>query len=137
MNRATRRLATPHLGRKTAEQPRIAGIGRGLNAHEVVAKVAVEMANEVFDHYMAANNALYRAFKRDLTAEQARIAFVAKVAPTMLEQARIALTDCLSQPDDVLPRAGKDKIAEALILDGDLRANRAKAPEHMPSGLIH
>ena len=39
-------------------------------------------------------------------------------------ESRTALADCLAQPDDVCPVSQKDKIAEALILDNDLRAKR-------------
>jgi hypothetical protein len=55
----------------------------------------------------------------------------------LLEDARQALVQCLAQPDDVCPVSMKDEIAEALILDNDLRAkrmvaaNRAKVPRHL------
>jgi hypothetical protein len=82
------------------------------------------MANELFEVYMGANNELYRAMRKELTEKQARVAFVSKVAPTLLEDARQALTECLSQPDEAVPVSLKDQIAAALIKDTDFRANR-------------
>lgn len=131
MNRAQRRLSSPHIRtRKLIEPSRISGQGTGLNAHWRVAKVAIEMAHEIYEHHMSANNELYRAFRQNLTEKQALAAFVARVAPTLLEDARLALTECLTLPDDVLPREQKDEIAEALILDTDFRANRYVAAQH-------
>ena len=137
MNRTTRRLNTPHIGRKTLDNSRLSGVGTGLNAHQLVAETAVKLAYATYEAWMGANNELYRTMRENLTNKQIETVFVAKVAPTLLEEARLALTDCLSEPDSVVPSAMKDQIAEALILDTDFRANRLKAAEHMPSGLIH
>ncbi len=138
MNRAQRRLATPHVRtRRVIDPSRLSGQGTGLNAHRMVAEVAIEMANHHFEHYMVVNNELWRSLREQLTEKQARIAFVAKIAPMLLEEARLALTECLSQPDDVCPKTQKDEIADALIKDNDMRANRRKAAEHMPSSLVH
>jgi hypothetical protein len=138
MNRAQRRLAAPHVRtRPIVENSRVSGVNTGLNAHRLVAETAVRMANELYDPFMAANNELYRAMRQNLTDKQARLVFVRQMAPKMLEEARLALTDMLSQPDDVVSTALKDEIADALIKDTDLRANRVKAAEHMPSGLVH
>jgi len=124
--------------RPIRENSRIAGIGRGLNAHRMVAETAVAMANECYELHMSANNALYKAFRRELTDKQARMAFVARVAPTLLEEARLALTDCLSQPDDVCSRKLKDEIVDALVKDTDFRANRSVAAETAAmSGMMH
>ena len=80
---------------------------------------------------------LRRAFKA-IPTEKARIlVFVKQAAPQLLEEARLVLTNCLSQPDDVVPARMKEDIADALIKDSDFRANRLKAAEHMPSGLLH
>lgn len=137
MNRAQRRLNTPHVRtRKVVDPSRLSGQGTGLNAHRMVAEVAVEMANEHFEHYMIVNNDLWNSLREHLTEAQARIAFVAKIAPMLLEEARLALTDCLSQPDDECPQSQKAEIADALIKDNDMRANRVKAAEHMPSSLL-
>jgi hypothetical protein len=118
------KLKSPHIGRKTIDPSRVSGANTGLNAHILVAETAVKMANELFDVYMAANNELYRAMRQELSEKQARMAFVYKVAPTLLEDARQALTECLSQPDDVVSVRLKDQIADALIKDTDFRANR-------------
>jgi hypothetical protein len=113
-----------HIGRKTIDPSRVSGANTGLNAHILVANTAVQMANDLFEVYMGANNELYRAMRKELTEKQARVAFVFKTAPTLLEDARQALTECLSQPDSVVPVSMKDQIADALIKDTDFRANR-------------
>jgi hypothetical protein len=102
--------------------------GTGLNAHRLVAETAVEMANELFEVY-AADNGIYRAMKeKGLTTEaKARKAFVTRVAPRLLEDARQSLVSCLAEPDDRVTPHMKQEIYEALIADNDLRANRAVA----------
>lgn len=121
---------SPHIGRRTAEPSRWSGNNTGLNAHRMVAECAVKMAEEFFEVF-AANNDWYRALRAQgqLTEKEARLVFVARVAPTLLEDARRALTDCLSLGDDVMPRAQKDEIADALVKDTDMRANRFVAEE--------
>jgi hypothetical protein len=137
MNRAARRLQAPHIGRKTLDNSRLSGMGTGLNAHRLVAETAVGLARNVYEAWMGANNELYRAMRRELSNKEIETIFIAKVAPTLLEEARKALADCLSRPDSEVPVSMKDQIAEALILDTDFRANRFKAAEDMPSSLIH
>ena len=128
-------LAMPHIGRPTLDPSRT---GPGLNAHRLVAETAVSMAREYWEAYMGANNELYRSFmSAHRNEKEAMTTFVALVAPNCLEDARLALTECLSKPDDIVPKSMKDEIAEALILDAPLRANRKKAAEHMPSSLLH
>jgi hypothetical protein len=114
---------TPHIRTKRVIDPIRAG--GGLNAHRLVAETAIGMANELFEVY-AMENAIYRRLRVDgqVSEKQARRFFVERTAPRLLEQAREALTECLSQPDDVCPVSQKDRIAEALILDNDLRAKR-------------
>ncbi len=116
--------------RKIREDSRLSGQGTGLNAHRMVAELAVRMADEHFDLYMSENNELWKLFKENLTPKQRRIAFVTKVAPVLLEDARLILTDMLTQPDDVVTTHVKDQIMEALILDNDFRANRKVAAQH-------
>lgn len=137
MNRRERRLAAPHIGRKTRDNSRISGAHTGLNAHVLVAKTAVGIAEAQFELYMINDNALYKALRENLTAKQVRTAFLAKAAPMLLEEARLVLTDMLSKPDTEVPQAMKDEIADALIKDTDLRGGRLKAAEHMPSDLLH
>lgn len=132
------KLPAPHVRtRRILENSTVSGQGTGLNAHRMVAKTAVRLANEYYGPYMAANNALYRSFREHMTEKQSRIVFVKQAAPQLLEEARLVLTDCLSQPDSVVSKRLKDEIADALIKDGDFRANRVKAAEHMPSVLLN
>ena len=130
-------MKSPHIRTRNLIDPQ--RFGPGLNAHKLVAETAVRMAQECWEAHMSANNALYRSFRENLTEKQALTAFVARVAPTLLEDARLALTDCLSQPDRVVPPSMKAQIAEALIADSPLRANRVVAADHavMPSGMVH
>lgn len=124
--------------RPIRENSRIAGVGRGLNAHRMVAETAVAMANAAFEQYMTAHNEVYRAFRQNMTEKQARVAFVARIAPIMLEEARLALTDCLSQPDDVCSPHMKEQIVDALVKDTDFRANRSVAAQHAAlPGMMH
>lgn len=116
--------------RKIVENSRIAGIGHGLNAHRMVAETAVALAQAAFEQYMTAHNEIYRAFRQNMTEKQARIAFVARIAPIMLEDARLALVDCLAQPETECSAYMKDQIVEALALDNDLRANRKVTAQH-------
>ncbi len=109
-----------------------------LNAHWLVQKQAHAMARELFEVY-ARDNDLYRWLKAGkvvlngkpvTTEKQARAVFVHQMAPKLYEDARQALTTMLSLPDDVLPVSRKNEIAEALIMDNDLRGNRLVASEH-------
>jgi hypothetical protein len=129
----------PHVRTKRLVDPLRAG--GGLNAHRLVAETAVEMANELFEVY-AVENAVYRRLRADgaLTEAQARKVFVSRVAPRLLEDARKALTACLAQSDAEVPVSLKDQIAEALILDNDLRAKRIVAEDRIRapgSGAVH
>jgi hypothetical protein len=110
-------LKSPHIGRRTAEPFRLSGAATGLNAHRMVAEVAVSMAEEYFETF-AADNAFYQAIRAQgqITEKAARLVFVERVAPRLLE--------------DAMPKKQKDEIAEALILDTDLRANRFVAEEN-------
>jgi hypothetical protein len=131
-------MKTPHIRTKrVVENPNFGG---GLNAHRLVAETAVEMANELFEAY-ALENAIYRKLRADgqVSEKAARRVFVERVAPRLLEDARGALTQCLAQPDEAVPVSMKDKIAEALIADNDLRAKRIVASDRVsPSaGFIH
>lgn len=131
-------IKRPHIGRKTAELSRLSGTNTGLNAHRMVAECAVKMAEEYFESF-AVDNAFYKAIRAQgqITENAARLVFVERVAPQLLEDARRALTDCLALPDDVMPRKQKDEIADALVKDTDLRANRFVAEENatVPSTL--
>lgn len=113
--------------------------GGGLNAHKMVANVAVEIANELFEVYMQ-ENAVYKRMTAngELTEKKARLVFVSRVAPKLLEDARLVLVDCLTQPDDRVTPHMKEEIFEALRLDEDLRANRmVAAPRAHVPGYLH
>jgi hypothetical protein len=99
-----------------------------LNAHRMVIAQARSMAYELSEIWFREVTGLYPAMRTQLTEKQARKLFVDRVAPKLYEEARQALTDLLAQPDERVPRAMKDEIAEALIMDNDLRANRVVAP---------
>lgn len=117
------RLAAPHVGRKTLDLP---NFGPGLVAHRLVMETAVAMAQEVFE-VCASDNGFYKSITADgrLTERAARMAFIERVAPQFLQDARVTLTDCLTRPDEVVPAALKLQIHEALCLDAPLMAKRA------------
>ncbi len=125
-------IGKPHVRtRAIRENSRIAGIGRGLNAHRMVAETAVQLAQAAFEQYMSAYNELYKALREHLTEKEARLVFCQRVAPILLEEARIVLTDCLAQADDVCTPHMKEQISEALILDTHYRANRSVAAQNV------
>jgi hypothetical protein len=109
-----------------------------LNAHWMIQKQARLMAAELFDVY-AMDNGLYRHLtngtlllngKPVTTAKKALAVFVELTAPKLYEDARQALTALLALPDETLPVLLKNAIAEALIMDNELRGNRLVATEH-------
>jgi len=94
----------------------------GLNAHKLVASVAIEMAQELFEEYARVNE-IYAAMRAKGKSEKAlRKTFVKRVAPKFLEEARRALSNMLIQ--EHVSQMAKDEIYEALILDNEMRANR-------------
>jgi len=107
-----------------------------LNAHFLIVKAAKEMANELFEVY-ARDNATYRTLRArgEITEKQARHRFVNRVAPKLYEDARQMLVACLSQPDGQVTPTMKEEIADALIADAPLRANRMVAKERVLSTL--
>ncbi len=132
------RLAAPHVRtRRIQENSRLSGQYTGLNAHRMVYECAVKLAYELYEGWMSEHNEVRRAFKAIPTEKARQLVFVRQAAPQLLEEARLVLANCLSQPDEIVPKAMKDAIADALIKDTDFRANRVKAAEHMPSGLLH
>lgn len=122
-NPMPRKLAVPHIRTKRVREP--LPFGPGLNAHKLVAKTAIEMAEEVFELY-AQDNTWYKKMRADgaVTEKQARKVFVERVAPRLLEDARKTLVSMLGQPDDVVSEHMKQEIYEAICLDNDLRAKR-------------
>lgn len=100
----------------------------GLNVHRLVAKTAIEMAQELFEVYAAENN-IYKRLRADgeVSEKHARNFFVQRMAPKLYEDARQALAAMLAEPLDKVSQHMKDEIYEALCLDNDLRANRMVA----------
>ncbi len=100
----------------------------GLNVHRLVAKTAIEMAEEMFEDY-ARENAIYKRLRAggQVSEKHARNFFVARVAPKLYEDARQALAAMLAEPEERVSQHMKDEIYEALCLDNDLRANRMVA----------
>lgn len=98
----------------------------GLNAHWRVAEVAQNMAQELWPVY-ARDNAFYKHMRAggQITEDDARIQFVMRMTPKLLEDAREALAGCLAS--DALSDKDKMAIHEALVLDNDLRAGRIKS----------
>lgn len=113
----------PHVRTKAVRDP--LPFGPGLNAHKLVAKQAIKMAQEYFELY-AIEDAWYRKMRADglVTEKQARYVFVERIAPRLLEDARQALTFLLRLPDDQCAPSMKEEIYEALVKDNDLRAKR-------------
>lgn len=113
----------PHVRTKRLVDPK--PYGPGLNAHKMIAKTAIEMAEEFWPLY-AQNNGFYRKMRADgeVTEKQARRLFVERVAPRLLEDARKQLVVMLGMPDDQVSEHMKQEIYEALLLDNDLRAKR-------------
>lgn len=126
----------PHVRTKRVIDP--LPFGPGLNAHRLVAQQAIEMAQAYFEVY-ALENAWYRKMRADgrVTEKQARLVFVERVAPRLLEDARQTLTSMLGMSDDQCAPSMKEEIYEALLKDNDLRAKRFVAPAQatVPSAL--
>lgn len=109
-----------------------------LNAHKLVAKTAMEMANELFEVY-AGENKVYKALRQDgkITERHARARFTHRVAPMFFEDARKTLANLLGKPEDQISMHMKEEIYEALMLDSDLRGariaseDRANVPSHL------
>lgn len=131
---------TPHIRTKPVVDPvRLGGPGQGLNGHWRVVKVAKEMAATLCEEYLKHNQwrAAMTANGR-VSDEAVRELFVERYAPQLLEQARLALTDMLTQPDFTVPQSEKAEIAEALILDNSLRGKRVVAEERLQApAIIH
>jgi hypothetical protein len=110
----------------------------GLNVHRLVADVACEMANELFEVY-ARENAIYKRITAngEISEKQARLYFVNRVMPKLYEDARQQLASCLAQPDEQVSQHMKAEIHEALCLDNTLRANRMVARDMVTAPTAH
>jgi hypothetical protein len=106
---------------------------RKLAAHELVAKTAREMANELFDEVMSGDNEMYKGWKElgettGKTPAQLREIFVDIFMPKLLEPARAILAHMLGNPaHEHLHEA----IYNSIVLDNFVRAARV-APRGRP-----
>lgn len=109
-----------------------------IHAHQLVAATARGMAEELFDMLLHGNDTFARY--KDLSAllaemqsatvnasqRQIRQRFVTLATEKLLEQARATLAQMLTTP---ISQDLKNTIAEALILDNELRGHR-EGPVH-------
>lgn len=98
------------------------------HAHKLIAKTAREMAEAVYEGYMH-DNRIYAHWKRvcpELTPRLARKKFVELLYPQMIEEARQILAQMLGSTSSSVTEHMKREIAEALILDNELRLGRAE-----------
>jgi hypothetical protein len=82
-----------------------------ITAHTMVAAMALDLAQEVYEELASRSNEFYKV-------NQDRDDFIRQCAPTLRAEARTALGMMLSDPD--LATSWKDKIFEALVLDAAL-----------------
>lgn len=120
----TRPIPTPSI--MASERAKQYNPSNGLNAHWRVAEVAQQMANELWPIY-ARDNEFYRHMRAggQITEDDARIQFVMRMTPKLLEDAREMLAECLNSK--ALSDKEKMEVHEALVLDNDLRAGRIKS----------
>ena len=96
-------------------------MSRRINAHKAVAKLAGEMANEIFEEAMSKDNELWRGLKSsnpNASTEQIRKWFVRELAPQMVQPAREQLAAMLGNPN--VPAAMKEEIYQAILADAAL-----------------
>lgn len=103
-------------------------MAKSLHAHKLIAKTAMEMAQDLFEIY-ASENAIYKQMRMNgqITEKHARAKFVGRVAPMLFEDARKTLTTMLTLPDDRVTAGMKTEIYEALIADNEIRGLRPVA----------
>lgn len=94
-------------------EPLIKLPGEGAHAHKLVAKTAMEMAEEIYERN-AANNEFYARYPD-------RADYVSKCWPLYLDAARATLAQLLSSNMD---EELKSQIHDALIKDATLRRGR-------------
>jgi hypothetical protein len=78
-------------------------------AHVTVAKLQVEMAQEIFEVKASTDDKFYKEWKND------RSRFVNLVAPSLRDAARAALAELLGRHD--VNEREKEEIYEALLMD--------------------
>jgi len=95
----------------------------GTVCHPMLKEVAIAMAHEIYDN-LAMDDHWYRA-NRNVGR------FVANTWPRLIEEARMALAKSLGE-GSLLPEGEKQKVAEALIKDNELRYNRKRIKLNVP-----
>jgi hypothetical protein len=88
--------------------------GKGAHAHKLVAKTAMEMAQEVYEKNAGRSNEFYEKYPD-------REAYVSSCWALYLDAARATLTQLLTTNMD---ESLKDQIHEALVRDATLRRGR-------------
>lgn len=97
-------------------------------AHKMVMKVAIGMAQEVFEESMSRDNELYRGLKASHPGKPEsflRKVFVRNLAPSLLGDARATLATMLASTTD---EALKLEIYDALTLDNAVPVDRDLRP---------
>ena len=99
---------------------------RKLHVHPMVQELALELAHNMYDVTMTKFPEAYARWKAlhpGATPKALEAAFVAKYYGSMVQSARATLAGMLALPyDDTF----KQRIHEALILDGSLRLGRGR-----------
>jgi hypothetical protein len=97
-----------------SREPLIRLPGKGAHAHKLVAKTAMEMAQEVYEKNAGRSNAFYEKYPD-------REAYVTSCWALYLDAARATLAQLLSTN---IEETLKEQIHEALIKDASLRRGR-------------
>lgn len=95
-------------------EPLIRLPGKGAHAHKLVAKTAMEMAQEIYEKNAGRSNEFYKEYA-DMDA------YVRECWPLYLDAARATLSKLLTTNMD---ESLKNEIYEALIRDASLRRGR-------------
>lgn len=108
------------------------------HAHKQVAKIAQGMAHEVFDQIMTKRNDIFLRLKvqnPEMDTKQLESWFVAKLYPTLLNEARAVLAGMLRDPSNSHLHAD---IYEALLLDNTLLRGRGRLKgDEMKNGRLN
>lgn len=96
------------------------------HAHKQVAEVAKGMAHEIFDQIMTKRGDIFDRLKAqnpEMSTKELEAFFVAKLYPTLLDEARAVLTGMLRDPSNSHLHSD---IYEALLLDNTLLRGRGR-----------
>jgi len=106
-----------------------------IHAHKMIADIAVNMANEIFEEAMRRNNELYRQVRKqneELSLESCRKKYVREIAPTLVGEARATLSRMLGTS---ISEELKKNIHEALLMDAALSRGRNRAERRRMAAL--